>query len=406
MKILVFTSLYPNNVCPNHGVFVKERMTAFARLDGCETRVIAPVPYFPPVHLTDRVRYRQVTPIEIIEGVPVYHPRYPMIPKLAMSFHGLGMFIGALPVVRRLKREFDFDAIDAHYVYPDGFAAVLLARYFGVPMVVSARGSDISQFSEFPIVRRFLRYTLNRANHAIAVCDALKVAMMELGCESRKIAVIPNGVDTKKFHPIQKQEAKARLGLSDTRLVVSVGGLIPRKGHDLLLKGFQQLLVARGRRDVMLAIIGEGPLRKTLEREIEILGLRDCVRLVGAVPHHELINWYSAADASCLASSREGWANVILESMACGTPVVATAVWGSPEIISTDRVGLLTACDPDDIAVALGKALERVWDRDEILAHAQQYTWRNAAEHVQAVLQGVIQESKGRTESLVARAQS
>lgn len=406
MKILVFTSLYPNNVWPNHGVFVKERMTAFSRLDGCEIRVIAPVPYFPPINLTRLAQYRQVNSMEIVEGVRVYHPRYPLIPKLAMLLHGFGMFIGALPLARRLRREFDFDAIDAHYVYPDGFAAALLAKYFGVPMVVSARGSDINQFSAFPFIRKLLRYTLNQANHAIAVCDALKIAMMELGCESRKITVIPNGVDTNKFHPIQKLEAKVRLGLPDTRLVVSVGGLIPRKDHDGLIKGFQQFLVARGRRDVMLAIIGEGPLRKTLEREIEILGLRDCVRLVGAVPHHELINWYSAADVSCLTSSREGWANVILESMACGTPVVATAVWGSPEIISTDRVGLLTSRDPGDIAVALGKALERLWDRDDILAHARRYTWRNAAEQVRAVLQGAIQEGKGRTKSLVASAQS
>ena len=405
MKILVFTSLYPNNVCPNHGVFVKERMTAFARLDGCETRVIAPVPYFPPIHLTDRVRYRQVKPMEIVEGVPVYHPRYPMIPKLGMSFHGLGMFIGALPVARRLKREFDFDAIDAHYVYPDGFAAILLAKYFNVPIVVSARGSDINQFSEFPIVRRLIQYTLNRADHAIAVCEALKFAMIDVGCESGKISVIPNGVDTKKFHPVQKLEAKAKLLLPDTQVVVSVGGLIPRKGHDRLIKAFQQLLVARGRRDVTLAIIGEGPLRKTLEREVNLLGLGDCIRLVGAVPHHELIDWYSAADVSCLASSREGWANVVLESMACGTPVVATAVWGSPEIISSDRVGLLTSREPEDIAVALGKALERVWDRDAILAYAQQHTWQNAAGKVQTALQSVIRDYKGRPKRLITRTQ-
>jgi glycosyltransferase involved in cell wall biosynthesis len=396
MKILVFTSLYPNNVWPTHGVFVKERVTAFSRLDGCETRVIAPVPYFPPVNLTDRARYRQVARMETIEGVPVYHPRYPMIPKVAMSLHGLGMFVGALPVARRLKREFDFDAIDAHYVYPDGLAAVLLAKHFDVPVVVSARGSDINQFPRFPLVRRLIRYTLNRADHLIAVCGALKVAMTDLGCAAGKISVIPNGVDTKKFHPVEKREAKAKLGLPDTHVIVSVGGLVPRKGHDRLIQGFRQLLASRRRRDVTLAIVGDGPLRKTLEREIELLGLADCIRMVGAIPHHALIDWYSAADVSCLTSSREGWANVILESMACGTPVVATAVWGTPEIISSDRVGLLTSREPEDIALTLGQALERAWDRDAILAYARQHTWQNAARHVRTVLQRVVQHCQGR----------
>jgi glycosyltransferase involved in cell wall biosynthesis len=405
MKVLVFTSLYPNNVWPNHGVFVKERMTAFARLENCETRVVAPVPYFPPVNLTHRVRYREVAIKELIEGVPVYHPRYPLIPKVAMPLHGLGMFLGTLPVLRRLKREFVFDVIDAHYVYPDGFAAVLLAKYFHRPVVVSARGSDLNQFSEFPLIRRLLRYTLQRADHAIAVCEALKVSMTHLGCESSKISVIPNGVDTKKFYPIQKLVAKAKLGYSNTGLIVSVGGLIPRKGHDRLIKGFQQLLTARHKRDITLVIIGEGPLRKTLERDIERWGLGDCIRLVGAVPHHELINWYSAADVSCLASSREGWANVILESMACGTPVVATAVWGSPEVISSDRVGLLTSGEPEAIAMALERALGRVWDRDAILAYAHQYTWQNAARKVQAVLQDVTQRHMDGAEALVTRTQ-
>src|SRR5512144_406377 len=126
MKVLVFTTLFPNNVWPNHGVFVKERMCEVARLDNCEVNVVAPVPYYPCIQVGWRAAYRRVVPDEIIDGVHVYHPRYVMIPKVGMALHGLMLFLSVYSFVKKLQRNFDFDVIDAHYVYPDGFAAVLL----------------------------------------------------------------------------------------------------------------------------------------------------------------------------------------------------------------------------------------------------------------------------------------
>src|SRR5262249_21430057 len=154
MKVLVFTSLYPNNIWPNHGVFIKERMAQFAKLNACEVKVVAPVPYFPAVKLNWRWRFSQIAPVEIRDGLEVYHPRYFLIPKVGMVLYGLMMFVSVLSTVRRVQRSFDFDLIDGHYVFPDGFAAVLLGRFFGKPVVVSARGSDINFYSNFPVIRR------------------------------------------------------------------------------------------------------------------------------------------------------------------------------------------------------------------------------------------------------------
>src|SRR5215510_5748560 len=128
VKVLVCTSLYPNSIWPHHGVFVKERMTQFARLEGCNVKVVAPVPYFPPVKITPRWHFSQIPRCESIEGITVYHPRYFMTPKVGMSFYGLTMFLSVLRTVAKIQQDFSFDLIDAHYVYPDGFAAVLLGQ--------------------------------------------------------------------------------------------------------------------------------------------------------------------------------------------------------------------------------------------------------------------------------------
>ncbi|MFQ5631676.1 MAG: glycosyltransferase family 4 protein, partial [bacterium] len=146
LKILVFTTLYPNNIWPNQNVFVKERMTAFAKLNGCEVKVVAPVPYFPPIKISSKWQFSQVKKHEIIEGVEVYHPRYFMIPKIGMALHGLLMFLSVVVFVAKIQRTYDFDLIDCHYIFPDGFAAVLLGKVLGKPVVVSARGTDINLF--------------------------------------------------------------------------------------------------------------------------------------------------------------------------------------------------------------------------------------------------------------------
>lgn len=130
MKVLTFTSLYPNNIWPNHGVFIQERMTNFAKLNACKIKVVAPIPYFPSIKLGRRLKYSQVVGREVRKGVEVFHPRYFMIPKVGMSFYGLKMFLSVLPAIRNIQKDFKFDIIDAHYLYPDGFAAVFTRAIF------------------------------------------------------------------------------------------------------------------------------------------------------------------------------------------------------------------------------------------------------------------------------------
>ena len=395
MKVLVFTSLYPNNIWPNHGVFVKERMTHFAQLNGREVKVIAPVPYYPPISFGSRQSYSRVLRREMRDGLEVHHPRYFMTPKIGMTLYGFLMFLSVLPNMRRVRKAYNFDLIDAHYVYPDGYAGVLLGRYFGRPVVVSARGSDINLYANFPVIRRFLRYTLEKADRVIAVCTALKEAIVKLNVPDGKVLVIPNGVDGNKFHPFPKEEARRKLGIpGDKRVILSVGGLIPRKGFDLLIKALSILLKQARESNLHLVIVGDGESRPELEQLVSSHSLNDHVVFAGSVPHQDLFLWYSAADLFCLASSREGWPNVLLEALACGTPVIATNVWGAPEIIPSEDIGLLTERDETAIAAKISLALNRSWVSGALVEYARRHTWDRTALSVHEAFESVLDTSR------------
>jgi glycosyltransferase involved in cell wall biosynthesis len=178
---------------------------------------------------------------------------------------------------------------------------------------------------------------------------------------------------------------------TDRKIIISVGSLIPRKGFDLLIRAIKRLSFSF--EDPYLIIVGEGPARRDLETLISSLNLNDRICLVGAVPHQDLYLWYNAANISCLVSNREGWPNVVLESLACGTPVVATNIWGVPEIITSETLGLLTERTEDAIAEAILKALGKQWQTEDIVEYAKEYTWDNTAAGVLRVFRTLVNES-------------
>ncbi len=386
MRILIFTSLFPNHRRPDFGIFIFQRISHLAQRQGNFVQVVAPVPYFPSWITSSRWGKHSLLPREeSIENLTAYHPRYPLLPGFLMPLHGLLMFVGSFLLVRRLHRQFQFECIDAHYVYPDGFAAILLGRMLGLPVVVSARGTDINVFPSFPTIRPLIVWSLRKAAGIIAVSRSLKNAMIDLGLPAEKICVIPNGVDTNRFHPLPQLEARRTLGLpNEGKIALSVGSLTVAKNHALLISAFAKL--AGHTLGAKLFIIGDGPLRLGLEELICKLGLQEKVMLVGAQPNQELAVWFSAADVSCLVSSREGWPNVIMESIACGTPVVATRVGGVPEIIYSSDLGVLAEQDSESIAAALESALSKKWDRNALALHAQFRGWNKVAGEVEQYL--------------------
>jgi glycosyltransferase involved in cell wall biosynthesis len=390
LRVLTFTALYPNKVNPLQGIFIHQRVKHLALRLGNSVEVIAPVPYFPAWMPGERWRkFSQIPREEVIEGVLIHHPRYPLLPGISMPVHGMLMYWSSLSLARRLHREKQFDCIDAHFVYPDGFAAIRLGKKLGIPVVVSARGSDINLYSSFRVIRPMLRWTLMHADGAIAVSADLKNKMIALGIPESKIRVIPNGVDAERFQPRDAKSARKQLGLpEDGAIAVSVGSLIESKGHHLLIAAVAAL--ARSFPQLRLYILGEGAYRSTLEQLVHEKKLRDRVFFFGTRPNEELPLWFSAADLSCLMSSREGWPNVVSEAFACGTPVLATRAGGIPEIINSPDLGMLAERNVQSIVVGLERALTKPWNRTEIARHSRSRSWNAVAAEVEAFLQSNI----------------
>jgi len=372
VKLLTYSSLYPNAAQPRHGIFVEQRLQNLLALGGVESRVIAPVPWFPLQHsmFGKYAQYARVPAEEYRSEVFVKHPRYPIIPKIGMNIAPFLLAASTYPILKAVLRDgYNFNIIDAHYFYPDGVAAVILGQCLGRPVTITARGNDLSLIARYPIPRRLICWAANQAAGLITVCSALKDALVDLGVPQERIRVMRNGVDLNLFRPHDREEARAKLGL-DGPTLISVGHLIERKGNHLTIEALAQLP------DFKLLIVGDGPEEDCLRRLAVRLGVGDRVSFLGAKDQRELPCYYSAADALVLASSREGWANVLLESMACGTPVVATKIWGTPEVVQAPEAGqLVSERTPEAIACGIRQLMEMYPNREQTRRYAETFSW-------------------------------
>lgn len=336
LRVVTYSSLFPNGQQPRHGVFIEQRLRHLLADHLVDSRVVAPVPWFPfkGRRFGQYGTFAAVPMQETLGGIPVWHPRYAVIPKISWHVSPWLMYLATRASVARLHRESPIDVLDAHFFYPDGVAAVMIGRDLNIPVCISARGSDIALMPDYALPRRWILWAAAQAAGLITVCAALRDRLVELGVDSRRISVLRNGVDLLRFQPVDPAPVRQQFGLTG-RVLVSVGNLIELKGHHFIIESLRELP------DCSLMIIGEGPDRRDLERLAADLGVAQRVHFLGLVPQEDLKNYYSAADALVLASSREGWANVLLESMACGTPVAATRVWGTPEVVAAPAAGVL-----------------------------------------------------------------
>jgi glycosyltransferase involved in cell wall biosynthesis len=373
LNILSITTLYPNVEDPTFGVFVENRLRKLKERAGVQLKVVAPVPWFP---FSGRTfgrygRFARVPLRERRHGIEISHPRYVQIPKIGTH---LSPFLLYLSLLRHLRAEGpaagDIDVIDAHVYYPDGVAATLLARSLRKPLTVTARGTDLNLYPKrYPLVGHMIARAAREVDASITVCAALKEALVGLGAAPKSVHVMRNGVDLELFCPVDREAARRRWQVTRPTLL-SIGHLIERKGHHLVIQALADL------QDVDLMIAGDGPERGRLERLRDRLGLGNRVRFLGVVAHHDLKSLYSAADALVLASSREGWPNVLLESLASGTPVIATRNWGTPEIVTAPEAGLLIdERAPDAIADAARRLLAKPPARTAIRRFAEGFSW-------------------------------
>jgi glycosyltransferase involved in cell wall biosynthesis len=319
----------------------------------------------------------------------VLHPRFAAVPRVGMTISPFLLYAAASRCLSRLLAEGRrFDAIDAHYLYPDGVAAAWLGQRFGLPVVLTARGSDVTLFPDYAMPRALILRALASAAGIITVSRGLADALVRLGVPEGSITVLRNGVDLGLFNPQDASVCRAGLGV-DGRVAVSVGGLIPRKGHDLTIAALALLP------DWTLLIAGEGPERAALAALAERTGVDNRVRLLGPVPHADLPLIYGAADLSILSSAREGWANVLLESMACGTPVVDSPIPGNDEVVRDQAAGVIAATrTPEAIADAVRLVMAEARPRTETAAYAAGFGWDETSAGQVALFRRVIESQR------------
>ena len=396
MRLLVYTTLFPNPVTPHHGVFVATRLRHWRARHGGEAHVVAPVPWSPPVGPARWAAYRKVPTRSRLDDLEVRHPRYLSPPGFGDGWRAPLLARGSGPCVARLADETLPDVLDAHYAWPDGVAAVRLrdriAHRTGrrLPVVITCRGTDLNLAPELPAVRPQLAQALQAADHVICVAEALRRVALELGVPAERVTTLRNGVDLQRFQPGDKAAARVRLGLDpDRRLVLAVGHLVERKGPALVLDAFARTFPDEAS-GCDLALVGQGELAESLAVQAQALGVAARVHRPGAV-HPDVLaaiaDWYRAADVLVLASSREGWPNVVLEGLACGTPVIATRVWGTPEILGECPAGRLVDRTVDDLADGLARldeldpAAARPW--------AERHDWTDTADGMQTLFERI-----------------
>lgn len=386
MRILTFTTLYPYGGRTGHGVFVENRLRHLVAIQGIEAQVIAPVPWFPfkSKLFGDYGSFADAPHVEVRHGIEIRHPRYLVVPKIGMYLTPSTLAHAGLRAVKQLSTP--FDVIDAHYFYPDGVAAAILARELGMPFVITARGTDINVIGTIPKARALMREAGRAASAMIAVSQALKDKMVEIGLEAEKITVLRNGVDLDLFSQADREGAKARFGF-ERPLLLSVGRVIEGKGHHVLIEALTQLP------EYDLAIAGTGPMLAALQTQARRLNVSGRVHFLCAIPHQDMPSLYSAADILILASQREGWPNVLLEALACGTPVIATPVGGIPECISNGPAGrLLSDRSVENVVAAVREFPLSPASRVAARAYAEKFSWDATSKGQMQIFESVVKQ--------------
>ena len=358
MNVLIVSHLYPRPTDPVLGVFVEEEAKVLAR--HCNLRVVSPAPWFPPVKLSPRwYDYSQLPLRELRQGIEVYRPRTVVLPRnLLFPLLGLSFYIALRRLVREIEGEFPIDLVHAHTAYPDGFAAAKLGKAMGRPTVVTLHGGDVTLHFRSYFGRRLGLWAIAHADRVIAVSNSLRKKVVEEDeASADKITVIPNGVDVSRFVPLPRGEAQNKLGLSaETSRVLYVGAITKSKGLDYLLMTFKTLL-ASAQGPVELVLVGDGDYEQDARLLAQRLGIADLVFFAGKRPNAEIPLWMNSCDVLVLPSLSEGLGVVLIEAMACGKPVVATAC-GGPEDVVTPYTGILVPpADEKALAQALLDAL-------------------------------------------------
>ena len=370
LRVLTLSTLFPNAAHPTLGVFVERQVLGLAARPDVEVELVAPVglPVWPLSFHRHYAPLRRLPREEDWKGLRVHRPRYRVWPLLGARGTPKAIADAILPLLREMRARFPFDVIDAEYFWPDGPAALRLSEALGVPFSVKARGSDIHLWGRRPGTAAQVLDAGRKAGGLLAVSASLREDMAVLGLPRGRIRVHHTGIDHDRFRPVDRAAAKAALGISGP-LLVTAGALIPRKGQRVAIEALPFLPGAS------LIVVGDGPDAAKLAALAHRLGVSERVRFLGIRPHDELPGLLAAADVAVQPSSGEGLANVWVEALACGTPVVTCDVGGARDALDRPEAGHMVPRDPGAVAAAVRALLDAPPPPEAVRAAAEKFSW-------------------------------
>jgi len=388
LRVLVLTSRYPDKVRPGAGGFVEQQTLALAALSGTTVEVVAPIA-IPPFPLSLRSLHSRLAMLpgeEMWNGLRVHRPRYRYVP----AFPELGpasMARRLLPLLHDIRRRFEFDVIAAQFFWPEAPAAAHLAFALQVPLSIKGRGPDVLMWTGRKRPLRMMREAARAADGLLSVSRSLRRDMIALGIGDDRIEVHYTGLDRNLFIPQDRIAAKAALGISGP-LLLSAGNLVSRKGHLLVLDTLKHL------EGVTLMIAGDGPEGERIHQRAIDLGVGDRVVFLRMVAQADLPALYAAADLTVHAASLEGFANVRVESLACGTPVVTTAAGGADELIDRPAAGAIVPADAEAMANAIRDILDRPPPQETVTPSAERFSWEANASQLRDHLAALVRSRR------------
>lgn len=389
MKVLVISHMYPSTFSAVAGIFVHQQVKEL-RKQGCDVRVISPMPWtpFPVEYLSSRWRrYSEVPPKMDWDGIEVRYPRYPAFPgRMFFASSGSRTYSGIRKAVAELHRDFQFDIIHAHVALPDGFAGTMVKRDYGKPLVVTIHGEDLyvtihrNDACWHAIARVF-----TEADRIVTVSTRLnEIAASRVGFPE-KLTVVGNGVD---LGVSGTASAELRAIYGGSRIILSASYLIARKGLDFNIRAVSQL--TEGHPNIKYLVIGGGSESSYLRRLASNLNLQNCIEFLGELPHNEVMEYMAIADIFSLPSWNEAFGVVYIEAMMHGTPVIACEGEGIADVIEHGKTGLLVKPkDVESLAQAMDYLLSNPEKAQEVGEQARKlvlenYTWEvNARRYIE-----------------------
>jgi teichuronic acid biosynthesis glycosyltransferase TuaC len=339
VKVLVVAEYYPRAADPALGIWAHRQAMAAAQA-GAELRVLVlhrPIPPIDAVRSLELGRIRGVVSQPgraVLDGIAIDYVRY-LSPPRGVTYGSWGAW--AAPLVRRalarIRREFRFDLVHAHYAVPAGDA--MRRAMPSAPLVVSVHGHDVhGPDAGSETVQRTLRH----ARLVLANSRGTEHRCRSLG--ARNIRVVHLGTDV-------PPEAPPR---PDRPLLVTVGNLVPRKRHGDVIAALPAL--RRTHPDLRYVIVGDGPERDALARAADALGVREMVEFMGALPPSEAVALARSATLFVLPSVDEAFGVAYIEAMAAGVPAIGCLGEDGPEELAASGGGIVLVPPRDRAALA------------------------------------------------------